>query len=59
MFSLSSVELPKGGFRLQFYKEVMKSDPCAKFPVHAEWFCLAQLYLDISKLANMTGRDLL
>lgn len=59
VFSLSSVELPKRGFWLQFYMEVTKSGPYAKFPVHLVWFCLAQLHLDISMVANRTGRDLL
>lgn len=59
MPSLSSVQLPKRGFWMQFYKEVTKSGPCAKFPVHVGCFCLAQPYLDISVLANRTGRDLL
>lgn len=50
---------PKRGFCLQFYKEVTKSGPCAKFTVHVGCFCLAQPSLDISVLANRTGRDLL
>lgn len=59
MFSLSSAEVPKDGLWLQFYKEVTKSGPCAKFPFHVGCFCLAQPYLDTSVLANGTGRDLL